>query len=217
MTTDGGGWVLVARGRNGWTFNPGGQGSIGLVRTAVDGPAAFAPAAIDTSTIDALLGNADLAAEVDGIRLERSLTSDGSTRQDYRLFPTWHTWKWSFDVGQLLARARIDGTTYQGSNTRDTSASVAGQTVNDLSNQNNQRRLTTKALASHDDQQGFGLGASVSGREQLGHQPPLDRGQRGEPAAVHAGVAAAPPRQPGRRVHTDPGRRLRRPGRDRRR
>ena len=36
MTTDGGGWVLVARGRNGWTFSPAGQGSPATVRTTTD-------------------------------------------------------------------------------------------------------------------------------------------------------------------------------------
>src|SRR5690349_18144472 len=36
MTTDGGGWVLVGRGRNGWSFNPLGQGSAATVRTITD-------------------------------------------------------------------------------------------------------------------------------------------------------------------------------------
>ena len=163
MDTDGGGWVLVGRGRNGWTFNPGGQGSATAVRTAVDGPAAFVPAALDTATVNGLLDGADLAANVDGIRLERSLTPDGTTRQDLRMLPTWHTWKWSFDVGQLLASVRIDGTTYLGSNTRDTSASSAGQVVNELIGRNDQRRLYTADLSTHDGQQGFGLGATVVG------------------------------------------------------
>ena len=54
MTTDGGGWVLVGRGRDGWSFNPGGQGSPSTVRSAVDGPSAFAPAALSTETVSAL-------------------------------------------------------------------------------------------------------------------------------------------------------------------
>ena len=41
MTTDGGGWVLVGRGRQGWTFNPFGQGSPSTVRTTADGTGAF--------------------------------------------------------------------------------------------------------------------------------------------------------------------------------
>ncbi len=163
MTTDGGGWVLVGRGRNGWTFHPNGQGSPTTVRTTVDGPAAFAPAALDTATINGLLGGADLSAEVDGIRLERSLNSSGTSRQDYRLFPRLTSWKWSFDAGQLLNRVRIDGTTYNGSNARDTNASVAGQSTNQLSGQNNTRRMFTFAWASHNYQQGFGLGTSVGG------------------------------------------------------
>ncbi|MBX3284968.1 MAG: hypothetical protein KF703_06460, partial [Actinobacteria bacterium] len=163
MVTDGGGWVLVGRGRNGWTWHPDGQGSAVAVRTAVDGPDAFAPAALPTDTIDGLLGGADLSTEVDGIRLERSLTPTGSTRQDVRLFPRLRSWKWSFEAGQLLDHVRIDGRTYQGSNTRDTSAGVPDQTVNQLSNRNDQRRIFTSAWEGHDWQMGFSFGASVSG------------------------------------------------------
>ena len=51
MVTDGGGWVLIARGREGWTFEPTGQQSAAAVRTAVSGSAAFTPAALDATTI----------------------------------------------------------------------------------------------------------------------------------------------------------------------
>ncbi|MEO6987406.1 MAG: fibrinogen-like YCDxxxxGGGW domain-containing protein, partial [Aquihabitans sp.] len=158
MTSDGGGWVLVARGREGWSFNPAGQRAAAAVRDTVDGPEAFAPAALGTETIDQLLDHANLAAAPDGIRLERSLNTSGSTRQDYRLYPTARGWTWNLAAGQLLDRVVIDGSTFRGSNTADTSAAVVGQKVNQLSGTNNQRRLVTTATADHNNVQGFSFG-----------------------------------------------------------
>lgn len=162
MTTDGGGWVLVARGREGFTFSPNGQGSPATLRNTVDGPEAFAPAALDTRTIDALRNGSNLAAEPDGIRLERALNATGTNRQDYRLFPKARTWNWNLDSGQLLNSVRINGTTYQGSNTKDTANSTTGQTTNGLSGRTDERRLITTRIAAHNNLTGFGTG-SISG------------------------------------------------------
>ena len=163
MTTNGGGWVLVARGRNGWSFNPAGQRAAADVRNVVDGPAAFAPAALGTETIDQLLDHANLAAAPDGIRLERSLDASGGTRQDYRLFSPARSWTWNLAAGQLLNRIVVNGSTYQGSNTADTSTTAVGQKVNGLSGINDSRRLVTKATANHNNVQGFSFGNVIGG------------------------------------------------------
>lgn len=161
MTTQGGGWVLVARGRNGWTFNPNGQGSPATIRDTIDGPDAFAPAALGTTAIDELIDTGDLSSLPDGIRLERSTTADGSVRQDYRLFPKARTWTWNLGAGQLLNKVTVGGATYNGSNTKDTSAGVVGQTVNQLSGIQDTRRIFTTAWTNHRGQMGFGLGSAV--------------------------------------------------------
>ncbi|MCB0976841.1 MAG: beta galactosidase jelly roll domain-containing protein [Acidimicrobiales bacterium] len=158
MTTDGGGWVLIARGRENWTFSPKGQGSPTTLRTTVDGPAAFAPAALDKPTIEGLRNNSNLSTEPDGIRLERAMNASGTTRQDYRLFPKAHTWDWNFPYGQLLNSVRINGTTYNGSNTKDTADDTQGQTVNGLANKNDSRRLVTTSTSDNDNKPGFGTG-----------------------------------------------------------
>src|SRR4051794_34638948 len=46
MTTDGGGWVLIGRGRNGWKWKESGQGTAAVIRTTINGTAAFAPATL---------------------------------------------------------------------------------------------------------------------------------------------------------------------------
>ncbi|MGN6694243.1 MAG: hypothetical protein ACTHN0_08700, partial [Aquihabitans sp.] len=163
MTTDGGGWVLVGRGRQGWTFNPFGQGSPSTVRTTVDGSGAFTPAALDTATITALLNGQTVDTLTDGIRLERATTSNGSKTQSYSLFPKYKNWTWSFAAGQLLNKVVIDGSTFNGSNTYDTNASVAGQTTNQLSGQQGLRRMFTYEWTSHNNKAGFSFGTGVNG------------------------------------------------------
>jgi hypothetical protein len=163
MTTDGGGWVLIGRGRQGWTFNPFGQGSPSTVRSTVDGAGAFAPAALPEATVDALLDGQPLSEMADGFRLERSTNSSGSQRQDVEMFPAYANWTWSLAAGQLLQKVELDGRTYAGSNTFDTSDSVFGQTQNGLSGLQGTRRVFTFKWASHSNQAGFSFGSGVSG------------------------------------------------------
>ncbi|HEX2577166.1 MAG TPA: fibrinogen-like YCDxxxxGGGW domain-containing protein, partial [Aquihabitans sp.] len=158
MASAGGGWVLVARGRNGWNFNPNGQGSPATVAATIDGPAAFAPAALSTETIDDLIDHGDLAALPDGIRLARATNTAGTARQDYRLFTTGRKWTWNLAAGQLLNRVVIDGATFNGSNTRDTSTAQQGQVANQLAGVNDLRRLYTAPQATKGNVQGFGMG-----------------------------------------------------------
>lgn len=163
MTTDGGGWVLVARGRDGWTFNPNGQGSPTTIRTTPDGTGAFAPAALDSTTIDELYGTTAQDSNVDGIRLRRATSADGNTRQEIRLFSPARRWTWNLAAGQLMNKVVVNGTTYNGSNTQDTAITVTGQVTNGLAGVNDNRRIWTSIAANKNSRQGFGLGALVLG------------------------------------------------------
>lgn len=163
MTTNGGGWVLIARGRKGWTFSPSGQGSPATIRDTPNGPNAFAPAALDTTTINGLINNTNLSTLPDGIRLERATTTDGTARQDYRLYPKARTWTWNLSAAQILNKIVIDGTTFNGSNTYDTASSVTGQSTNQLSTTEGTKRLFTFRWTSHQNQAGFSFGTGVNG------------------------------------------------------
>ena len=56
MTTDGGGWVLVGKGRDGWMWDDGGKGTADQVSSTITGTAAFSPRQLPSSVIDGLLG-----------------------------------------------------------------------------------------------------------------------------------------------------------------
>jgi hypothetical protein len=163
QTTAGGGWVLVGRGRETWTFHDVGQGSPATVRTTVDGPGAFAAAALDADTITRLADNAPLTSLTDGIRVERSTKDNGSNRQDLRLFPAYPSWTWAFGSGQRLSKVQIDGTTYANGNTKDTAASFYDYPSSPLQGQQGTKRLLTAATAANSYLVGFGFGSGVNG------------------------------------------------------
>jgi hypothetical protein len=158
MTTDGGGWVLIGRGREGWTFEPTGQQSPATVRTTTSGPGAFTPAALDATTIDALIDGASPAALSDGIRVERATNSTGTSRQQVQLFPRFTRWNWTWQAGHPLAKVVIGGKAYAGSNTRDTLSAQPGQSTNALAGRQGTDRLFTWAWEKNANQAGFSFG-----------------------------------------------------------
>jgi len=154
MTTDGGGWVLVGRGRQGWSWTHNGQGQASAVRTTATGPAAFAPAALPAATIDGLLGGARVDALSDGIRVVRAKDAAGATWQELRLRTTNRAnWSWSFGGGLLVSQVVADGVPYAGGSTQSWTTS------------NNQQylRITTTDQAVHNYQRGFAYGTQIAG------------------------------------------------------
>src|SRR4051794_24534741 len=103
MTTDGGGWVLVGRGRTGWKWRDNGQGTAAAVRTAITGPDAFYPSTLSEQTIEGLLANGRPDGLPDGVRVVRATNSAGTAWQEDR----WHlsstaAWSWEFAGGEPL-------------------------------------------------------------------------------------------------------------------
>lgn len=163
MTTDGGGWVLVGRGRSGWKFGPDGQGSKTTLRTTIDGTGAFTPAALPTKTIDALLGGTALKDLPDGVRFRRARSEDGSQREDWRLkFSTRTSWTWGFGGAWPLASTTVDGTTYADGNSRDSAISHNGHVAAGLSGRNDYRFISM-TLGSSRQPGGFFQGLNIRG------------------------------------------------------
>ncbi|MGZ6997003.1 MAG: OmpL47-type beta-barrel domain-containing protein [Acidimicrobiia bacterium] len=156
MTTDGGGWVLVGRGREGWTFPYWGEGSPSTVRTTITGPAAFSPAALPTPTVDGLLNGGRMDSLTDGIRLRRATDSAGNGWQESRMYvANFGTWSWAFGGGIPLSGVQFDGTT-----TTFSPGSYQTNTTGNVQVANDMRRITTAPIASHNNIAGFSYGGS---------------------------------------------------------
>ena len=97
QTTDGGGWVLIGRGRDGWKENYEGYGTTAEVRATVTGSAAFVPRQLSATLVDGLLNGARPDSMVDGVRLNRATNSAGTAWQDVRYkYTKQERWAWTF-------------------------------------------------------------------------------------------------------------------------
>ena len=111
------------------------------------------------ATITGLINGASPAALSDGIRVERAANTAGTSWQQVRMFPRFTRWSWKWDGAQLLNRIVVSGTSYAGSNTRDTfETGIAGQTTNKLAGQQGTKRLFTWAWTKNDNLMGFSYG-----------------------------------------------------------
>ncbi|HEV7955695.1 MAG TPA: fibrinogen-like YCDxxxxGGGW domain-containing protein, partial [Marisediminicola sp.] len=102
--TDGGGWVLIGRGREGWSTSNEGWGTPAQVRSTVTGQAAFSPRQLPSRTIEALLNGNTVSSLSDGIRLRRATTADGSDWQEstFTFASPRDEWLWQFDNEQRV-------------------------------------------------------------------------------------------------------------------
>jgi trimeric autotransporter adhesin len=159
MTTDGGGWVLIGRGRDGWSFNYSGQQTEAQVRNPITGTAAFSPAALSTQQVSGLMNGGRMDGLTDGIRIRRARNSTGTTWQDVRLYPTnYGQWSWGFGGGIYLSRVCFDGNCQNISST-----GYGGQSTRSSGLNSTDRRLNTYPMQSHNWRTGFWYGSSVSG------------------------------------------------------
>jgi hypothetical protein len=152
MTTDGGGWVLVARGRQGWNWSYLGQGTPAAVRTTTTGTGAFSPAALPAKTIDGLLDGGRVDALTDGLRLRRAKNTTGTDWQEMRWrYSNRDRWSWMISAGHPISQFTIDGTNYGSGNTRLWGVDE------------NFRRIRTTKVAAHGWAAGFNFGTQIHG------------------------------------------------------
>jgi hypothetical protein len=158
MTTDGGGWVLVGRGREGFSFPYWGQGSPSTLRNTVTGTGAFDPATLSTPTVDGLLNGGRMDGLADGIRLRRATNVAGTTFQEVRMkVKSYGTWSWAFGGGIPLSSIKFDNTTTTlATSSYQTNTTANTQVANDT------RRVTTYPLSSHNYEAGFSFGGSAT-------------------------------------------------------
>ncbi len=160
MTTDGGGYVLVGRGRENWTYQWRGQGTAANVRTIPTGTAAFPPAALPTTVVDGLLNKGRVDALPDGVRVRRAKDIGGSQYQEVRYkYLNLGGWSWDLNGGIPLSSISFDGSsTSFSSYSRCNSATTC-----DVNFDSFYRRIWTKDT-QHSNKLGFSYGSSIDGQ-----------------------------------------------------
>lgn len=160
QTRAGGGWVLVGRGREGWSTAYSGSGTPAQVRAAVDGTAAFSPKQLSGELIEQLNDDEPIASLPDGIRLVRATDQQGSGRQEARftLDQRRSRWTWMFDSNQPVVNFSFDGTTRSGN----------GATTTDFGTDSSFRRVRVTTGSYEGWAMGFGFGSGVRGSNGAG-------------------------------------------------
>lgn len=153
MTTDGGGWVLVGRGREGWSWRDRGQGNAANVARIPAGTGAFSVQYYPSSLVDALLGGARPDALTDGVRVRRARNAAGTSWQEVRYaLKGVPQWSWAFGAGLPTSSVTVAANRYTVASTYDTYP-VTGNDVN--------RVFTFQATGRAVWGTGFAYGASA--------------------------------------------------------
>ncbi|GGU41461.1 fibrinogen-like YCDxxxxGGGW domain-containing protein [Nocardioides albus] len=109
--TDGGGWVLIGRGREAWNRSDAGMGTTADVRKTITGPGAFAPRTLSAEVINGLYNGE--RADAQQMRLRRALDGTGTNWQEtrYAYSSGMPTWSWPAAHG---AETPVKGVTFDG-------------------------------------------------------------------------------------------------------
>lgn len=152
QVSDGGGWVLVGRGRQGWKETYEGLGTAAQVRSTVTGTGAFTPRQLASTTIDGLLNGKSAQTLTDGIRLRRALDTTGSQWQETRFQTTnRERWTWAFSSETPVTAYTFDSVS---GNTGRTSSFGLDQGIN---------RVVTTETKAQGWTQGWSYGSSIAG------------------------------------------------------
>lgn len=154
---DGGGWVLVGRGRTGWDFRNAGQGDANDLVNGLGTPEAFEPVYLSTAIVQGLMDRSGVDAQDLEIRLSRADAIDGSGRQE----ATWtqlegSAWSWQ----PHLINTQVDIAFSDSALGAGASGTVRLGNAQ-LSNDHN--RFFMYRWNNHDGIGGFSYGSAVSG------------------------------------------------------
>lgn len=152
QTSQGGGWVLVGRGREGWRTEYEGVRTAADVRNTVTGQGAFRSAQLPSTTIDGLLNGGRVDALTDNIRIRRAKDATGTTWQEGRYnFASRDRWVWSLWARHQTKNASFDG------------VAASNGLMNNFGSDNFYRKVNTESTAAQGYAIGFAYGTSITG------------------------------------------------------
>ena len=97
QTTEGGGWVLIGRGREGWETWSQGQGDESKLATRSRTPGDFEVIQASHQTVNGLLGGTSVSDLEDGLMVQRAWNHKGTAYQTVRMrFPKMRDFIWPF-------------------------------------------------------------------------------------------------------------------------
>jgi PKD repeat protein len=154
MTTDGGGWVLVGKGRETWLTDYNGNGDPAALLTPAPTTSVSNTVQLGSHTVDALLNGGRVDTLTDGVRLRRARNTAGTAWQEVRMnfAGKRDRWNWTFGSETPLSSFSFDAVTTASSSTSAT-----------FGTDNAYNRVINNTDAAHGNRQSFFYGAGVTG------------------------------------------------------
>lgn len=157
--TDGGGWVMIGRGREGWTEEYQGRGKAEDIFTKPTGSEAFTPAQLSSDTVDELLDGERVDSLEDGVRFRRAVNAEGTDWQNvYAKRINTESWSWTLQANTNWGGVRFENPSSIGG------SRIYGLTTGGIASWNqsyNTLRFTSAAV--HGWKNGFAYGSYVRG------------------------------------------------------
>ncbi|MBE7323976.1 PKD domain-containing protein [Nocardioides sp. Y6] len=109
QTTDGGGWVLIGKGRDGWTTEYAGKGNAAALQSPDTVPMSSVTHQLPSTTVDQLLDGGRPDALSEGVRVRRARNTGGTQWQEARFtFADKSRWSWTFGAEHRIATWKFD-------------------------------------------------------------------------------------------------------------
>lgn len=150
QTTDGGGWVLIGKGREGWQDNYQGQGAVTDLAMVNRTPSGFNTVQLPSRTVDGLLNGGRVDSLSDGMRVLRAKSQDGSQWQNVNFkFAKRDRFVWTMPAAHQISWFQFDFGTKSGATS-----------LPSFGNDQVWRRVTTSYAAALNWTAGFAYGSN---------------------------------------------------------
>jgi len=152
---DGGGWILIGRGRQDWDWLEEGRGVAADVGATVGTSAAFTPAYLHADLVNGLIASEGIDLRNTQVRIRRATNNAGSSWQEVSwAFSAETSWRWQLDLWAASVSQTV------ATSTLGTGATATGTTT--TAGSNNHTRVWTSQYVPHDDRKGFSYGSTVT-------------------------------------------------------
>jgi hypothetical protein len=157
QTTNGGGWELIGKGRDGWVTDYDGKGTLSDLLTPGLTTMSSTTTQLDSTTISALMNGQNVESLPDGVRIHRAQDATGTNWQDvYYKLSKFGPWSWTF-----ASQAPVSS--YSFSSTATGSSSGTGGTQAAFGSNTSWNRVTETTTSANTNKLGWAYGSQVTG------------------------------------------------------
>jgi len=157
QTTNGGGWELIGKGRDGWVTNFDGKGTPADLLTPGLATMGSTTTQLDSTTVRALMNGQNVESLPDGVRIHRAQDANGVNWQEaYYKLSKFGPWSWTF-----ASQAPVSS--YSFSSTATGSSSGSGGTQAAWGSNNQYNRVTETTTSANTNKLGWAYGSQVGG------------------------------------------------------